>query len=268
MVAGPWEYLQVLRVEPNITSKEEGKPGSGPIAVLYLLSGCKDCCIQESSIPRPPASAPFWPDPAHRVVVVHFSRRSRHLKKGYTSALLLIPYATLQSVIDHAERSPDPRFPRVVYEWNQWAQRDALLLALDIEDVSADGYRFAPTWAYGSRVCVCLRQTMKLRDHLLMFDLNPWAAKDARRTAPAGSDAPAPPASGPTPAAAHVEERGQEYRDWFCIRRALLPYAVYHGPHVEFGDGHYNNVGFVATHNGFLVLVSGCRDRDSPRSRC
>ena len=246
----------MLHVVPSNLYEQERKPQRSPI-ILHLLSGCKDCRIQESSIPHPPASAPFWPDPAHRVVVVHFSRESRHLKKGYTSALLLVPYSTLKSVIEHVDHLSDSRSPRS-YGWNQWAQRDALLLTLDIEDISVRGFHFVPTWSYGSRVCVLLQRSWESRIHLLMFDLNPWAVKNARRTE---DDRDAPSRRTPADSEASAEETyGQKYCDWFCIRRALLPYVVYHGPRADLGDHHHNDIALAATHNGFVVLVGGRHD--------
>ena len=243
-----WGKLLIYRVEAQAGEGSNTGP-SLPVIALSLLSGAEDCRVQESSIPEPPPSVPIWPDPSHRVTVVHFNRESKFVKKGHTSALILIPYTTLRDVVEWAHDSHSKSSP--VLEWNRWGQRDALLLTVDIENPHMSSSHFVRTWAYGSRVCVLLNSTWDFRGPLLTFDLNPWAAKLARRSDASPPTTPIFLGKYPDP-----RQWKMNYKELLCIGRALLPHAVYHGPKIEWGTSHSFATLLMSTHNGLVVLVS------------
>ena len=244
--------LHVFRFNPH--NKDEGSNDvdlERPVVILHLLAGSKACQIQDSSIPRPPSWAPFWPDPALQVTAVHYYRYSPHTRKGHHEApsLLLIPYATWRSLIDWADSSPSNRAAAVRgLEWNKWAQQDTLLLTVDIDNGSLRGFNFVPTWTYGSRVCVLLERNWETRP-VLVFDLNSWAAKYARHVELLEGPLAAVPAHGD-------QKWAEQWREHLCVSRAaLLPYAVYHGPKVTMDSSFRKKSLVVATHSGFMTVV-------------
>ena len=248
-----WEKMFIYHVDTCEQEEESNTGPNLPVVALSLLSGAKDCRVQESSIPEPPPSVPFWPDPSHRVTVVHFNRESRFVKKGYTSALILIPYTTLRDLVEwasHDSRSKSNRSTFPVLEWNRWGQRDTLLLTVDIENPGMSYHRFVGTWAYGSRVSVLLVEGWLFRGPLLTFDLNPWAAKFARHSDTSPPTTPIMLGKYPDP-----REWEVNYKELLNIDRALLPHAVYHGPYFVCDIDNYTTR-LLSTHNGFVALVS------------
>ncbi|RPD74966.1 hypothetical protein L226DRAFT_613173 [Lentinus tigrinus ALCF2SS1-7] len=168
--------------------------------------------IQETSIPvRPSSTVPFWPDPDLRIFVVVL---------GDCSALL-IPYSTFRTLLYHPESAhTSPRGRAKPIPWKNWGPHATLLLHLPY----AERVNFWTYWkmrycySYGSRVAISCYSDYGTSHtgEVFVFDLNPWAAREARRY---------PPTMSPdsryldTPTTAKAA---------FGTERAAIPHAILH----------------------------------------
>ncbi|TFK78736.1 hypothetical protein K466DRAFT_606701 [Polyporus arcularius HHB13444] len=89
VAADHWDHLCVYRVSGHIRVTRD-------ILRLDLPFRNRRVRVQESSIPVSPADAPFWSDPALRVILVAYSRK----RDGRRSGGIIIPYATFIRWLD------------------------------------------------------------------------------------------------------------------------------------------------------------------------
>ncbi|TFK90495.1 hypothetical protein K466DRAFT_583678 [Polyporus arcularius HHB13444] len=173
------------------------------VLALKLPPSEREPSIQESSIPSPPTSSvPFWTDPALRIIVVAFSSR----------AALLIPYSTFATLLQQKRRELTE-----ATHWDDWGMRGSLLLHLS-------GNQYPALWMtrhcypYGSRVALMYFESESyFEGDAVIFDLNPWAARYARR-------------------APHIPSKDAMYgflvdpKAAFGTEWTMVPHTVYHGP--------------------------------------
>ena len=141
--------------------------GTGPVLALGLPPQRESVRIQESSIPFPRSpTEPFWTDPALRMVVVKLTDESA----------LLIPFKTFLSQISAAQirkQATPERVEPPQLTWEDWRAHTFPLVA---PETKYPMWSFKHCHSYGSRIVV------NGYKHLaVMFDLNPWAARNARR---------------------------------------------------------------------------------------
>ena len=122
--------------------------------------------------------------------------------------------------------------------WHDWGPDGSLLLNVP----GPDGARGAFGSPYGTRFPALVPDKRdKAAVRLVVFDLNPWAARGGGR-ASRGEDALVP--------LAQKESGAFEVRS----PRASVPYVAYWGPRVAVPEGHKPTV-VAMTQTGFVVLV-------------
>ncbi|KAI0707202.1 hypothetical protein C8Q76DRAFT_748315 [Earliella scabrosa] len=156
-----------------------GNPGSmfGRFQLLLdlppadpVLAGAQ---IQESCIPASTSRwAPFWPDPGLSMAVVALS----------TGSVLLIPHQNIHLILAQASTSLSGR--RVA--WENWGPQNSLQLHKLLLPGRA-AYR--RVYSYGSRIAYFLSESVWTDSErtgiaAVVLDLNPWAARYAKRFPP------------------------------------------------------------------------------------
>ncbi|KAI1789717.1 hypothetical protein LXA43DRAFT_555600 [Ganoderma leucocontextum] len=201
---------------------------TGSVLALGLPPQRGSVRIQESCIPSPPSPAePFWTDPALRIVVVKLADESA----------LLIPYKTfleaLSTVAPATEQSPGRKeITRIV--WEDWRSQAILLVSTAKGRSLMDQWSFKHCHSYGSRVVVHADG-----EPATTFDLNPWAARNARRFP-----------------RAVVSGTGKDSQDIFGTKDATLRHAVLSRWYV--GSGFAQSQSGLATDPmGFTEVYSG-----------
>ncbi|KAM5533837.1 hypothetical protein V8D89_012500 [Ganoderma adspersum] len=139
--------------------------------------------VQESCIPSPRSPAgPFSTDPALRMVVVKLAEESE--------SALLIPYMTFLDQISasQAKQHAQPKRKELPHiAWKDWRAQAILLVPIGQPPSFMAQGSFEHCHSYGSRVVV-----NTIKGFIVMLDLNPWAARFARRfpkpALPSGED--------------------------------------------------------------------------------
>ena len=231
VVTGPsMDHLLVYDFLSQPASMDTSSTEAQHVLALKLPPSEREPSVQESSIPGPPTSAvPFWSDPALRIITVAFSSR----------AALLIPYSTLSTLL---QRKPRCDLTEATH-WDDWGPQNTLLLHLS-------GNQYPALWmsrhcyAYGSRVALMyFDKESYFEGDAVIYDLNPWAARCARRERP-------------------VASKDAMYRDAlgdpktaFGTEGAVVPHAAFHGPGMLPGFAQAPPI-LAMDQGGFTAVVS------------
>ena len=201
----------------------------------------KASAISASSIPSPPSQhpQPFWTDPALRVVVVRMSTED---------AALLIPYKTFREALSLAaavkrNRTTDRMSPGYSMAWEQWSRRGVLLVRIPETESIWLQWNFQLCQAYGSRVPVQGSDWP-----VTIFDLNPWAERNARRYPPPAHNRWWFPG----------DTKDFDSKRFFGTKDAALPHAALTMCHACYGLGQ-GPCGLAADPMGFSEVVSDQR---------
>ena len=192
--------------------------------------------LQQMSIPAPPSrTVPFWTDSELRMVVVA-------LESG---AGLLIPYKHIHSYLVAVESTPANALKgKRKVEWANWGPQISLLLPMCATPFQ---WSYRSAYSYGSRIAVSLFDNDSndaCDPDVVTFDLNPWAAKHARRSPPARSS----------------DAWHKDYDKLTPVRDAknqVLPHVAFHGPCIFPSLGQAPAI-LAMDHAGFTTVVSYC----------
>lgn len=222
---------QELAVE-CFSRRSDGQEG-GRVLTLGLPPQHGSVRIQESSIPCPPSTQPFWTDPALRMIVVKLADESA----------LLIPYETVCQEISAplAKRHTSERKGPTRLAWEDWRAKAIPLVPTVTPPSPLDGWQFENCHSYGSRVVVNAFEQIAI-----VFDLNPFGARNARRF--------------PRQGLSGDEDKGP--KDFFSTKDVAFPHAAILGQWY-YGVGLGQSTPGLATDPlGFTEVVS-TRSSDS-----
>ena len=261
---------------------EEGNATSttSPVCSLGLpraRTGHVQVAYLQSRTPTPPCdtSAAFMRDPMSTAVVMQLTIGPD--AEGATNALLLlIPHRTLRAQIGRSFSescgTSDTQPERVIREWNDWGPGATVMLNLPRKSQAAEhGGLFIPSevWsqAFGSRLALLICDNPDMASgHVVTFDVDPWAAKCARRYRPTGCGGP-----GSALAFEEIHDPAPLYSSLDNVLNKLVmvpenvasaptsvPHAVHVGPRVVFPTGQRPSR-IITTHDGFVIAVrSSC----------
>ncbi len=158
-----WDHLRVYRTTGHVWVTQD---------ILRLDLPSRDCRprVQESSIPVAPASAPFWPDPKLRVILVAYSRS---LRRG-----IIIPFRTFGHWLDRIVLDATISSYHSLVDWKEWGPSGTALLD------SPSGMRpsrMDRTYPYGSRLSFLVHDR-DASQHIgvVTVEINPIGRKLAR----------------------------------------------------------------------------------------
>ncbi|KAI0749702.1 hypothetical protein C8Q80DRAFT_1269538 [Daedaleopsis nitida] len=216
--------------------KEFATADSTSVQQEYVLNLVMPSCqdpgseIQESSIPVPAAAnAPFWSDPALRMVLVTL---------GDNSALF-IPYTTIQSLLSPAHATPEPIHEMRMVSWDLWGPRGSLRIPAS---ANRRTWSYRQCYSYGSRVAVFLFDDERESGNIIMYDLNPWAARYARHMPP------------------EIGELAHHKTGLGCLELeedadGILPHVVFHGSYIRLGLDQAPPI-LATDHMGFTAVYA------------
>ncbi|RPD52757.1 hypothetical protein L226DRAFT_576696 [Lentinus tigrinus ALCF2SS1-7] len=256
--------LRIFDLEPQTRGKDENT-APGPICSLGLPranTGLAQVVHVQSRVPTPPldTAAAFFRDPTSTAVVLQLTVGPD--TDGTTSDLMLmIPRQTLQAQITQALADPcrgDTQQEQVV-EWEKWGPDGTVLLNLPRKSQSAEsGAWFVPSevWSqsFGSRLALLLCDSVDMASGCVVtFDVDPWAARCARRYRQGGSD--------------NADLETQTLIEDALRKLATLPgnvvsaptnlsHAVHVGPRIVFPAGQRPSR-IITTHDGFAIALEG-----------
>ncbi|KAH9945042.1 uncharacterized protein BXZ73DRAFT_96029 [Epithele typhae] len=120
------DEMRVYRFQHPPDSEADPEPGGlapGEHIALKLPPHAHCATIQQSSIPAPPPCAPFWPDPARRILALHLTQAA------WRPATLLLPAAVLCALV---------RRGAAAVPWDAWGARGSVVLPVRRARVRGD----------------------------------------------------------------------------------------------------------------------------------